>query len=420
MILYYWYGQVTDEFYRNGARRAGIGVAAGVMGIVMALRFPNLTGRKAALVILFTALILRICVLPTAPSDDVNRYLWEGNLYSQGISPYTESADHAIYIPHRDGYWENMNHKDKITAYPPLALHFFGVINRFSYTPTAYKVTFLIADLVLITLLLLILAHYKRPLHWALFYALSPISILAFAAEGHFDIIMVLFLVFATLAYAKKWFVLCGVAMGLAVATKIMVVIAAPMILLKTGKKGMIAAALACGIPFLLHFDDTLQMVHGLVNFGSKNNFNGFFNQFVDDIIGTSPQLASHICLGGFLISWCIAFWLSVKDKLWVSLSFCLGGLILFAPIVHFWYFTWFLPFVALRPSASWVSFSISAPLYFLVHPAFMETGNWELPVWARWFFWLPFLVITLVQLPQQLPAIYGMLKGSKSPKGAS
>lgn len=414
IVLYYYYGQVTHEFFRNGITRAKIGVAAGITGIAMVFSFPKLTDKKAALTILIIALALRIAVLPTAPSDDVNRYLWEGKLYSQGVSPYTQAAEHEIYLDHRDAYWEDMNHKDKITAYPPLALHFFQIINSFSYSPMAYKIAFLIVDWLLICLLLLILHQYKKPLHWALFYALSPISVIAFAAEAHFDVIMVLFLVLATLAYSKKWFILCGAAMGLAVATKIMVVIAAPMILLKTGKKGMITAAIVCALPFLIHFDDSLQMVNGLVNFGSKNNFNGSFNQFIDDIIGTSPKLASNICLGGFAISWMIGLWLSLKDRLWMSLTFSLGGLIIFAPIVHFWYFSWFLPFIALRPSAAWVSFSVSAPLYFLVHSEYLDTGNWELPVWARWVFWLPFFIITVIELPKQLPLLYSALGGGK------
>jgi len=412
--LYYAYGQVTHEFFRNGIARASLGVTAGIVATAMVFCFPKLKGGKASIVILVLSFAVRIVVLPTAPSDDVNRYLWEGKLYSQGVSPYIEAAEHEIYADHRDVYWEDMNHKDKITAYPPLSQHFFSTINRISYSPMSYKVVFMIMDLFLIAVLLSILKQYRRPLHWALLYALSPISVLAFTAEGHFDVIMVLFLMLSILAYSKKWFILCGTAVGLAVATKIMVVIAAPMILLKTGKKGIIAAVVVCAAPFLIHLDDTLQMINGLVSFGSKNNFNGSFNQFIEDIIGTDPEVASKICIGLFAVSWCIGFWFSFKDKLWLSLCFSLGGLLIFAPIVHFWYFAWFLPFVAIRPSLAWVSFSISTPLYFLVHTAYLNTGNWELPVWARWVFWLPFFIICLCQLPQQLRLLYHLLTDKK------
>lgn len=418
--LYYWYGQVTDQFYRNGVARASIGVAAGGIGIALTLRFPDLKGKKASLVILLISLAVRLAVLPTAASDDVNRYLWEGKLYAKGISPYTQAAEHEIYRSHRDFYWENMNHRDKITAYPPLSLHFFSGINHFSYSPKAYKITFLLADLILIAVLVSLLHHYRKPLHWALFYALSPISILAFAAEGHFDVIMVLFLVLATLAYSKKCFILCGAAVGLAVATKIMVVIAAPIILLKTGKKGILTAIAVCALPFLIHFTDTLQMIKGLFSFGSQNNFNGSINQFLNDIVGTTPQLASLICVGLFGISWLIGLWLSLKDQLWMGLSFCLGGLLIFAPVVHFWYFTWFLPFVAFRPSPSWLSLSITAPLYFLVHSAYLATGDWELPIWARFAFWIPFFILLFIQAPLKVRAIHQLLSKQNTAGGSS
>ena len=414
--LYYWYGQVAYEFFRGGESRAAIGVAVGILGLGMVFSFPDLKGKNAVFAVFIISMAVRLAVIPSAPSDDVNRYLWEGKLYSQGISPYTEAAEHEIYKEHRDSYWEEMNHRDKITAYPPLALHFFSFINSFSYSPVVYKIVFMLADLLLIGVILVLLHHYRRPLHWALFYALSPISILAFTAEAHFDVIMVLFLVFAVLAYSKKWFVLCGAAMGLAVATKIMVVIAAPLIVLKTGPKGIIAAAIVCSAPFLIHFDDSLQMLEGLISFGSKNNFNGAFNQFFEEVIGTTDKRASKICIILFAFSWSIGFWLSLKDKLWMGLCFCLGGLILFAPIVHFWYFTWFLPFVAIRPSLSWISFSITAPLYFLVHSTYLSTGDWELPVWARWLFWLPFIIIFIFQLPKQIRLLYHLMIDKKSP----
>ena len=384
----------------------------GIIGTGMVFCLPKLPRSGAIALILFTSLAVRLAVLPTASSDDVNRYLWEGKLYAQGISPFTEVAEHEIYESHRDEFWEQMNHKDKLTAYPPLSLHIFSFINSFSYSPMSYKVAFLIFDLFLIALILAILYHHQRPLQWALIYALSPISVISFAAEGHFDVLMMLFLTLSLFAYSKKWMVLCGAAFGLAVATKIMVVIAAPIILWRTRFKGMAAAAIFCAAPFLLHFDDTLQMINGLVSFGSKNNFNGAFNQFFDDIIGLVPGVANKICFSLFCFSWLTSFWLSLKGRLWVSLLFCFGGLILFAPIVHFWYLAWVLPFVAIRPSLPWISLSITAPLYFLVHSHYNATGYWELPFWAKWVFYLPFFVISAFYLPSLIRTITNQLRG--------
>lgn len=399
------------DFFTHGQQRATLGVIAGLIGLGMTFCLPKLSPRLTIALILLTSLAVRLAVLPSAASDDVNRYLWEGKLYAQGISPFEQVAEHEIYEPYRDDFWEEMNHKNKMTAYPPLSLHAFAVINWFSYSPMSYKCAFLIVDLFLIALILALLHHYHRPLEWSIIYALSPIPVLAFAAEGHFDVLMVFFLVASVLAYSKKCFVICGAAFGLAVATKIMVIIAAPMILLRTGIKGMTAAALFCLIPFLLHFDDTLQMFNGLIHFGSTNNFNGLFNQFFDDVIGLEPSVANRICGILFVVSWFVSFAFSLRDRLWLSLIFCLGGLILFAPIMHFWYLTWILPFVAIRPSLPWLTLSITTPLYFLVHSHYLSTGFWGLPLWAKWFFYLPFVIISILLLPSAIRSLSNQLR---------
>jgi len=299
-ILYYS-ALRTITFAAVGDLRAILGIISGFIGLIMIFIFPKISTRVSVITILLISLAVRLAVIPADTSDDVNRYLWEGKLYSQGISPYGDNAYHERFQPYQDQFWEKMNHRDKLTAYPPLAVRIFSIINKFSYTHLSYKVAFLTLDLFLIALLLATLYQYQRPLHWSLFYALSPISILSFAGEAHFDIIMVFFVAVSIFAFSKKWFILCGAAMGLAIASKIMVVILAPILLLRTGPKGIIAGIVACILPYALHFEDSFQMYQGLVNFGAKNNFNGLFNQIVVHSIRI-PSVATKICGGTFLV----------------------------------------------------------------------------------------------------------------------
>ena len=383
----------------------------------MVFTFPNIRGRKAVALILFISALTRVAIFQTAPSDDVNRYLWEGKLYSQNISPYTYTADNEAYLPHRDQYWVDMNHKDNPTAYPPLAQHAFRLINGLGYTPISYKAVFLVIDLFLIAIILALLHHYKRPKRWALLYSLSPISLLSFAGEGHFDILMVLCLTFSTLALAKRWLIPCGIAVGLAISIKIMAIVAAPIILLKTGVKGISAAIITCIIPVALHFEDTIQMAKGLINFGANFRFNAPMNQFMVDVLHFSKDTGSKICILLFLISWGIGFWLCIKNKFWISLNFCFGGLIFFAPIVHFWYLSWLLPFIALRPSLPWLTLSLTTPIYFLVWNELENTGIWELPPWARILFWLPFIIAALMHLPRHLISLYHFITRPSLPE---
>ncbi len=405
-VLCYCYASYTPDFDSYGTPRVILGVLIGIVGLAMVFIFPNVSNKKAIILILAIAAITRLAIFPTGASDDVNRYLWEGNLYSQGISPYKNVAEHKSYIPYRDQFYEEMNHKDKPTAYPPFALHCFSMINKIGYNPSSYKIVFLLLDLLVIATILALLRHYHRPIQWSLLYALSPISLLSFAAEGHFDVVMVLFLTASILCMTKRWIIPCGIAVGLAISVKVMAAVVAPIILLKTGWRGIIVGIIVSLLPLALYYDDSLQMAQGILKFGS-NRFNGPANQFFVQALGFSTEYAGALCKVLFFTSWGIGFWLCIKHKFWVSINLCLGSLIFFSPIIHFWYLSWLLPFIALRPSLPWITMSITMPLYFTVWTQFENTGEWAMPVWARWLFWTPFILACIMHLPRHVISMF-------------
>jgi len=419
VALCYTYAYYTPEFDSNGNTRTILACIIGIAGLGMVFTFPKFCTVRSIVWIMTVATAARLAVFPTAPSDDVNRYLWEGKLYAQGISPYENVGSHESYLQHRDHYYDGMNHKDTPTAYPPFALHCFSLINKIGYSPTSYKIVFLLLDVMLIAVILALLSHYQRPLQWALIYALSPLSILSFAAEGHFDIVMVLFLMLSILAMAKKWIIPCGIAVGLAISVKIMAAVVAPIILLKTGMKGILAGFITCLIPVAIHYQDSLDMMLGLINFGSNFRFNGPANDFIVHAFGTSHDFAGSLCTLLFFVSWGIGFGLCVKNKFWSSINFCLGSLIFFSPIVHFWYLTWLLPFIALRPSLPWITMSVSMPLYFTVWSQLESNGYWGMPIWARILFWLPFIIACLMHLPRHTISLYHSLTAPISHRSA-
>ncbi len=65
-------------------------------------------------------------------------------------------------------------------------------------------------------------------------------------------------------------------------------------------------------------------------------------------------------------------------------------GLLLLTPIVHFWYFTWMVPFTV--PSQNWGLrwVSLSAFIYFVL-PS--RVPDWRLTEQERLLLWLPFVV---------------------------
>ena len=147
----------------------------GCLGLASVILFPKFSSTGATLLaILIPAIIVRILIAQAAPSDDIHRYLWEGKLLAAGEDPYLVLADDPIRQPYHDSHWEQMNHRDQPTAYPPIAILAFSWINKLGYSATSYKLVFSLLDLSLIACLLALLRQLGKPLKWAAFYALSP------------------------------------------------------------------------------------------------------------------------------------------------------------------------------------------------------------------------------------------------------
>ena len=121
------YGQITTAFDAPSVWRITLFSLLGISGLLSVFSFPTFRSRRALLLAIWVpAILLRILLLPTAASDDVSRYLFEGKLVRLGINPYAQTADSASIAQHRDTQWEMMNHKDKSTAYPPLSQLIFA------------------------------------------------------------------------------------------------------------------------------------------------------------------------------------------------------------------------------------------------------------------------------------------------------
>jgi len=71
-----------------------------------------------------------------------------------------------------------------------------------------------------------------------------------------------------------------------------------------------------------------------------------------------------------------------------------MGALLLFSPTVHFWYLSWIIPFIALRPTASWVLLCLTIGGYFVTNGIAHYTGKWLLPPWAFAAQWIPFALL--------------------------
>ncbi|MEJ2560130.1 MAG: hypothetical protein P8186_28740, partial [Anaerolineae bacterium] len=100
---------------------AAFALYAGVT--LLALRLRDFSSRDLALGFAL-ALVMQGFLIFTPPtlSDDMYRYVWEGRVQAQGISPYRYPPEAPELAPLRDeAVWDFINRKGDVTVYPPAA-----------------------------------------------------------------------------------------------------------------------------------------------------------------------------------------------------------------------------------------------------------------------------------------------------------
>ena len=400
LMVAFSYGKIAVSFDTPSFWRVVLFAALGLSGFLSIFLFPQFnSARMRLLAIWIPAVLVRLLLLPAAVSDDVSRYLFEGKLVRAGISPYAQTADAESIAQYRDAQWSRMNHKDKPTAYPPLAQLVFAAVGAFVYDTFAYKLLFVLVDLLTLRGVLKLLE--MRGLNWAFsgFYALNPVVLVAFAGEAHFDSLMIAALVWAVFAYetncSNRAMALVSIATGIKW-------IALPLIPFFGGRRfvpGVLMCITILGGPAVFFFDSISSLLHGLFAFGGTRNFNGMLYDWLLSGFDLPRVACNSIIMTVFAM---VIFWRWVwraRASLDAHLRWILGTLLVVSPTVHFWYLAWIMPFICLRPSLPWLTFSLTAGSYFFVWAnAAGETG-WSLQPWQERLFWGPFLLACVYEV---------------------
>lgn len=196
---------------------------------VVVIRRWRLAQRRAPWIILGVAVMVRLgwaVWMPPALSDDVWRYLWDGQNLAAGINPYAVSPAEAMDRLLIDGSGPNreqtqreldllsrINNPELVTIYQPTSQWFFAgvswlhdaVTGGFAKRGTAdslgmaFRLTLTLVDAWIILLLLRQLKELGRSAWWAVMYAWSPLAITEVAWSGHQDGLGIMFLILALL-----------------------------------------------------------------------------------------------------------------------------------------------------------------------------------------------------------------------------
>jgi len=183
-------------------------------------------------VVLAIGVLLRLLLIFAFPnlSDDIYRFVWDGQLTANGINPYGYLPSEMIErldSEYTQMLFSKMNSPEYYTIYPPFTqlIFYLSTCMGDDIYASSYliKVCFFIAEMCTLFGIVKILDHLNMKKGLAAIYFLNPLVLLEGLGNLHFEVIMVSFLVWAIyFSFVKKKLLLAAVFFTLSIASKLL------------------------------------------------------------------------------------------------------------------------------------------------------------------------------------------------------
>ncbi len=354
-------------------------------------------GRSLTL-ILIVGLLYRALAFGGSPSDDMSRYLWEGEIQRSGHNPYALAPNTAelASLRENDPNYPLINHKSWTAIYPPVIMLWHRV---FGQSAATLKASFLFAEGLLVLFLWLLLRSRQVNPDRLLIYWWNPLPIFSFSLEGHHDVVSIAFLLAA-------FYILLGlgkersaiVAWAAAVLSKGFALAAGPAFWGQIKPRAWLWVLLFVAAVYFPFLDAGPALWRSLLRFGGELHYNDSLHALFAAGLGIAgieapfwSRLLSVLTWFGILI-WVLR---RVRPDPLLRAAWLLGALLLVLPTVHPWYLTTLLPLLCFFPWPGWILLTGTCVLPFLAQIEIASTGEWvewhvlKLPEYAPLFGWL-------------------------------
>lgn len=194
-------------------------------------------------------IIFRLIFIPAIPnlSQDFYRFLWDGRLVAQGISPYLFTADMyfketstslGIIIPQANELYQGMGalSASHFSNYPPINQLFFAIAALFAGksilgSVITLRIIIILADIGILYFGKKLLEKLNLPIRNIFWYFLNPFIVIELTGNLHFEGVMLFFFVWALyLLFKGKW-LWTAVLIGLSVSVKLIPLLFLPLFL---------------------------------------------------------------------------------------------------------------------------------------------------------------------------------------------
>jgi hypothetical protein len=391
------------------AGEAGFFAAFILYGMALFLLFKNqpaIPRRKAILsLILCFALLFRLCMWVSVPtlSDDIYRYLWEGQLVADDINPFVHApSDPALEHLRDSAVFPHINHKAYPAIYPPLNQFLFALSTIISPTIGVMKMIFILFDLLTMALLFLILRERQLSLSRIIIYAWNPLVIVECAGSGHLDSAGIFFLMLALYLFTRQQNCSPALSLALSFLIKFIPLIFMPFLLARRKLIALSFFAAAVITLYLPFADAGKHLFTSLLSYSQH----WVFNASLYDLIvwlGVSPLRARGISLMLLIMTVIVLFFgytrmkRDAQEGAIYSVGFMiLGSFMLLTPTLHPWYLCWMVPFLVIFPNRAWILLTGLVFLSYLILKGYAEAGVWEENTVVKLVEYLPFYTLLL------------------------
>ena len=344
--------------------------------------------------LLLWAVGLRLLFLPILPglSDDGYRYLWDGLMQREGLSPYAyPPSDEALSAWQGSVLFERMNSPGYYSVYPPVSQFGFRIAASvlplgWTWAWYGWKVLVLLAEAVGIWALI----------RWAgsrrtLLYALNPVVLIEVAGQAHTEGLLIgAFGLIALSGFGRTaW---GGVGVAAAVWVKLWPVAWLPTLVQRRGGRGRAAAlvllfgfSLYAGLPqHLSHLVQSLTLYTGVFDFYSAPY--RVLKMALYPVVG---EAAGRWAASGLTLFWggvCVAVW-AQTPKTWQGalrvVTVTTIGYALTSSTMHPWHWLgviWLMPLLHKQFGLFWLC-SLSTSTYIIY--------TWPgAEAWSLWIGW--------------------------------
>ena len=371
------------------------------------------------------AVVMQGILIFTRPtlSDDMYRYIWDGRVQAQGISPYRypPNSPELSYLQDKDIY-PAINRKGVVTVYPPAAEGAYAFLWRlFPDNVHWFQAVMSAGGLLAGILLMGLLRDLNRSPVRALIYLWSPLLMFETAHSAHIDGLVLPFLVGAWWARVRERDGLTGFLLGIATVMKFYPALLLPFLWRPRHAQGWwrmpLAFAITIFIFYLPYFTVSGQQVIGFLPNYFQERFNvsplvSSLNHVLASLKLYSSTRLTLITLGIIVV---LGIWAIIRsaENGETALRRCvlpIAVITLFSQNLFSWYMLWLLPLIAifLEPSSknfgmirlprldAWTGWWLFCGLVGLSYTFFI---NWK-PVHAAILAqFIPLYIILLIDL---------------------